>query len=415
MNKKRMGACDDFSRNTPEIENIIGYHFKDKSLLIQAFTRTSFCNEHSGADSLPYQSNEVLEFFGDGVLSAAIISIFMKDLSERYSHGIKTDLGEGDFSNIKSRLSDKKNLSDRIEELGLYKYLRMGEGDKKLGIEKEPSVMEDLFESIIGAVYIDCGMDIRTVISVVSRMLDVKKYLLGATRDKNSTVSAPIQSYKNALQEWCADKRRRLPAPVYKTVSESGPDHKKVYERACFIGDKQYSVGVGKNQKLADADAAEKTLHILMKEESASVSKKESESSPKKKEQKDTKAPKIEKRLTAHTLDKDAEAKLKAHAKTSHLASPVFRDMGETEQSTNSNREYSVLCRLDGKEAIGIGADKSAARLAAADGVLNMIVKEREEKKREKADFKQKAHSRVKKTNDKIDKRREYRKGVGKK
>ena len=327
---------DAFLRHIPEIEKTIGYRFTDKSLLIQAFTRTSYCNEHHGADTLPYQSNEVLEFFGDGVLSAAIISIFMKDLSERYPHGIKTDLGEGDFSNIKSRLSDKKNLSDRIEELGLYKYLRMGEGDKKLGIERERSVMEDLFESIIGAVYIDCGMDIRTVISVVSRMLDIKKYLTGGTRGENSAVSAPIQSYKNALQEWCADKKRRLPAPVYKTVSESGPDHKKIYERACFIGERQYSVGIGKNQKLADADAAEKALFALMKDEESKNHEKDSPPHQKKniKEvHKKTKNP------PEHIPDKDAEAKLKAHAKTSHLASPVFRDRGETENTTLARRE----------------------------------------------------------------------------
>ena len=347
-NKKRHTGGDEFAKSLTEIEKKIGYRFKDKSLLTQAFTRTSFCNEHKGDGGISYQSNEVLEFFGDSVLSASIISIFMKDMSERYPHGIKTELGEGDFSNIKSRLSDKKNLSDRIEELGLYHYLRMGEGDKKLGIEKEPSVMEDLFESIVGAIYIDCGMDIRTVISVVERMLDVKKYLSGGTRDKNTA----LQSHKNALQEWCADKKRRLPAPVYKTVGESGPDHKKVYERACYIGDRRYSVGVGKNQKLADADAAAKALEIL-----------KAESAPK---------PKLP--------DPEAVQKLREYSRTSHIAPPTFRDMGETDGSTPNRREYSVMCRVSDIEASAVAEDKSTARCAAAEKAL-LLIKERAKQK----------------------------------
>ena len=194
-----------FNKNIPLIEQKIGYTFKDKSLLIQAFTRSSFCNENRGGGK-GYMSNEVLEFFGDSVLSTAIISMMLRDKTERYEHGVYTKLREGDFSNIRSKLSDKRNLSRSMEALGLHKYLLMGEGDGKLGIENEPSVMEDLFESIIGAVYIDCGMDISRVITVVSGMLDVSVYFSGD--------AAPIQSYKNALQEWCADKKHRLPAPI---------------------------------------------------------------------------------------------------------------------------------------------------------------------------------------------------------
>ena len=80
-------------------------------------------------------------------------------------------------------------------------------------------------------------------------MLDMKAF---------ANSEPPIQSYKNALQEYCSDKKRRLPAPIYKTVFESGPDHKKVYERACYIGEELVATGNGKNLKIADAAAAEK-------------------------------------------------------------------------------------------------------------------------------------------------------------
>ena len=166
-----------FDNNVKAIEKKIGYTFKDKGLLRQAFTRTSYCNEHKDCRDEKFQSNEVLEFFGDSILSAAIVTLLMKDKAERYEHGIRTTLDEGDFSNVKSKLSDKKNLSEAMYGLGISRHLLMGEGDEKLGIDKEPSVMEDLFESIIGAIYIDSNYNITEVVRVVARLLDVQEYL----------------------------------------------------------------------------------------------------------------------------------------------------------------------------------------------------------------------------------------------
>ena len=255
---------DVFEKDIPRIESIIGYTFRDKSLLRQAFTRTSWCNEHGGVGEGRYQSNEVLEFFGDSVLSAVIVSFLLEARTERYARGIRTALTEGDFSSIKSKLSDKTNLSLSTKRLGLESYLLLGEGDAKLGIANEPSVMEDLFESIVGAVYIDSGKNMDTVARVVSGMLDMSVY------EKDGVT---VQSAKNALQEWCADKSHRLPAPEYKTLAESGPDHKKVYTRGVFIGDKLVGSAEGKNQKTADALAAKAALELLKAEESREKSK----------------------------------------------------------------------------------------------------------------------------------------------
>ena len=322
-----------FNKYIPLIEQKIGYTFKDKSLLTQAFTRSSFCNENRDKGEKGYMSNEVLEFFGDSVLSTAIISMMLRDKTERYEHGVYTKLHEGDFSNIRSKLSDKRNLSKSMEALGLQKYLRMGEGDGKLGIENEPSVMEDLFESIIGAVYIDCGMDISRVITVVSGMLDVSVYFSGEL--------APIQSYKNALQEWCADKKHRLPAPIYKTVSESGPDHKRIYERAVIIGDRTVATGKGKNQKIADSAAAEAALEILKNEH------------------------KNDRNVNISSL-----SELKLHAAKYKQPSPEFRDLGETPNSTVSEKEYMIECRCMGTSATATARSKQEARAMAAEKVL---------------------------------------------
>lgn len=245
----------EFDKHIKDIEKTVGYTFSDKSLLRQAFTRASFCNENNYKRKDPYQSNEVLEFFGDSVLSLAIVTSLITMKTERYSGGIRTALGEGDFSNIRSHLADKKNLSDNISRLGLEKYLIMGEGDAKLGIENERSVREDLFESLIGAIYIDSGFNMDAVKSAVEKMLDLSVYLTATKR--------AMQSYKNMMQEWCADKSRRMPPPVYEKRAEEGPDHDKTYTCVCIIGGKDMGVGRARSVKLAESEAAKSALEAL--------------------------------------------------------------------------------------------------------------------------------------------------------
>lgn len=419
MKKERQ---DFFPTHIPAIEKIIGYTFRDKSLITQAFTRTSFCNENGGE----YQSNEVLEFIGDSVLSVSIITFLMDMHAERYEHGIKTVFDEGDFSNIKSKLSDKKNLSECITSLGLEKYLRMGEGDKKLGIEKEPSVKEDLFESIIGATYIDCGRNIATVMKVVSRMLDVSIYAV-----KNP----PTQSTKNALQEFCADKKRKLPPPAYKTLSEDGPDHRKTYERGVYIGDRLVASGKGKNLKLADAAAADAALKLLIAEETkakqpepqapktteakkatkpankkaeankkptAKPDAKANEADGKKKVKKKpekllkptpkadegkkqtkvvnsapaastVKAPATATKKTENStrVGTSAAVSLKSMAGKSGVATPTFKDLGEVKNGGKT--VCRVECIFMGKSAIGEGATRPEAKENAAGHILATV------------------------------------------
>ena len=357
-----------FSKALPTIEKFIGYTFKDKSLITQAFTRTSFCNEAGANNS--YQSNEVLEFIGDSVLSTVIVTKLMSEMGERYSHGLKTDLNEGDFSNIKSNLSNKKNLSDSMKALGLQKYLIMGEGDSKLKIENEPSVMEDLFESIIGAVYVDCGMNISTVMGVVARMLDISSYTAGVAANRSA---------KNALQEWCASKTRKLPVPRYETLSEDGPDHKKSYVRACYIGDELVGRGIGKNYKIADAAAASEALEFLIareqreKAQSEQAAKETKQKPTPKKKQKSEKpiqntAPKI-----PTTIDLNAPTELREFAAKSKLPSPQFKDLGEADEASAGKTVYRIECRLGDKTAVADAYSKTDARALSAEKLLELL------------------------------------------
>lgn len=323
-----------FDDSIEQIEKTIGYSFGDRSLLRQAFTRSSYCNEQ-GRTSL--QSNEVLEFIGDSALSTAIITLLMKERSQRCEEGLRTTLTEGDFSNIKAALSNKRNLAVSTERLGLEKYLIVGEGDERLGVRSQPSVMEDLFESIIGAIFVDSGMRIEPVIEVVRKMLDTSVY------DFSDTYRAVPQSAKNELQEWCAKKTVRLPAPVYKTLSESGPDHQKIFVRGCYIGERLCGRGEGKSTKAADTAAAEATLTLLKEE------------------------------LTHDASDPECTERLRKLASDAHSAPPEYTDLGETERSSSSVREYRCECRLLGKRALGIGKSKREARKNAAVALLQLF------------------------------------------
>jgi dsRNA-specific ribonuclease len=186
-------------------------------------------------------------------------------------------------------------------------------------------------------------MNMERVIRVVSGMLDVSVYF--------DTETPPIQSFKNSLQEWCADKKHRLPAPVYKTVSQSGPDHRRIYERAVIIGDRTVAVGKGKNLKIADAAAAEAALEILRGEESRESVKNE-----------------------------NSLAKLKELAQKNKQLSPEFRDLGETPDSNEKQREYIIECRCMGVSCSGVGKSKQEAREIAAAKALAALTPKKEPK-----------------------------------
>ena len=364
-----------FAKAIPEIERVIGYKFKDKTLLTQAFTRTSFCNEAHG----DYQSNEVLEFLGDSVLSCAIITKLVCDLAQRYEHGIRSKLGEGDFTNIKSRLSDKSNLSRSMARLGLQKHLIMGEGDAKLGIENEPSVMEDLFESIIGAIYLDSGMNVSVAAGCVEKMLDISEYTSG---------NAAKKSPKNALQEWCADKSRKLPVPKYMTETESGPDHQKAYVRVCYIGDRLVGRGEGKNFKIADSAAAEDALNNLMRE--AEESKKPKVTEPKQATEKKARSESVPKKGATQRakknssksetpIDRDAPKKLREYAQASKLPAPRFKDLGES-VGDDGKTVYSVECALAYTLTVMTASTRQDAMARAAAEVLRLVSRQKPSK-----------------------------------
>ena len=245
-----------FDHIIPEIEKNIGYEFHDKALLRQAFTRKSYCNEARQRGERGIESNEVLEFCGDSVLGTAIITILMEKCSERNEYGMITKLDEGAFSVIKSNLVNKSMLSRKMAELRIAQYLLVGKGDAKLDIHTQPSVMEDLFESILGAIYFDSEHDLPLIINIVEDLLDTDEYL------EKHTVKQSASPY-NALQEFCQARGLSF---AFEKIGQTGPDHKPTYTYACLVEGKKIAEGQGQSGAKAKAAAAAAALPILEKQ-----------------------------------------------------------------------------------------------------------------------------------------------------
>lgn len=209
--KEEIGGFSMFDQETiNDIQNKIGYTFKNQELLEQAFTRRSYSMENGGED------NEVLEFIGDAALNMVVVKILSEEFGyfnqreQRYtSHVSSSNTADGTFSSekdegelieIKKMLVKKSTLSDAIDNLELQCYLVMGRGDRKKHIERSNSTKEDLFEAIIGAIALDSKWDIKTIQEAVMKMLKIDD-IIGFDKD----------SYIEEIQKWSLKHHDVLP------------------------------------------------------------------------------------------------------------------------------------------------------------------------------------------------------------
>lgn len=316
------------------IEETVGYTFRNKGLLTQAFTRASFHNEHPA-----YPDNEVLELIGDSVLSLTVLTYFREVCTQTTARGLITDWNEGKLSALKSALVNKKTLADRMKRLDLQQYLLLSKGDLGSGIDREDSVLEDLFESIIGAIYIDSGEDFAKTSAAVRRMLDLARIV------EESRKKVHI-SYRNDLQEWCQDPRRALGVPQYTdTPLTDGSFRSDVSLPALGLS----AHGSAKNTKQAREAAAKELLTRLES-------------------------------LPSHQFERPAQqsvnyiGKLLELAQALHIAPPVYTELGEELLPDHSYR-FTVSCSCAGYSAVGVGSSKKAARHCAAQQVIDRIKK----------------------------------------
>ncbi|WP_166351848.1 ribonuclease III [Phytoactinopolyspora limicola] len=202
----------------------------DPRLLEQALTHRSYAYEHGG---LP--TNERLEFLGDAVLGLVVTD----SLYRRHP-----DLSEGQLAKLRAAVVNMRALAGVGRSLRLGDFLRLGRGEETTGGRDKASILADTIEALIGAVYVDRGMDEAT--ALVHRLVD-------DLIDMSATLGAGLD-WKTSLQEFTS--RESLGVPEYH-VSEEGPDHEKTFTAEVRLGGIVYGTGQGRSKKEAEAHAAE--------------------------------------------------------------------------------------------------------------------------------------------------------------
>ena len=219
-----------------QLEKSINYVFKNKNLLKNALTHTSYANENR----LP--SNERLEFLGDSVLS-----FFVSDhIFKHYGH-----MPEGELTRLRSSVVCEAALCNFARNIKLDESILLGRGEEKTGGRNRDSILADAFESLLAAVYLDGGLDSakRFVDSFVLCELENKK-----------TVKA-VKDYKTALQEIIQRNPEEMIS--YVLINESGPDHDKLFEVEVHLNSNVIGKGTGKSKKLAEEEAAKQALSLM--------------------------------------------------------------------------------------------------------------------------------------------------------
>jgi len=211
------------------LEERLGYAFVDRDRLTHALTHRSWCAEHPGDPS-----NERLEFLGDTVLGLIVTD----HLFERYP-----TLPEGQLAKTRAAVVSAAALAEVGVLLGLGEGLRLGKGEEASGGRMKASILADAVEAVIGAMYLDGGLDPvrRLVIDVLDAQIDV-----AASRPGSS-------DHKTTLQELAAHDGH--PPPEYR-VSASGPDHHKRFRAMVWVGGHMRGAGEGTSKKEAEQRAA---------------------------------------------------------------------------------------------------------------------------------------------------------------
>jgi len=219
-----------------KIQKIIDVQFKQSDLLLTAFTHRSFLNETDKEDEI---SNERMEFLGDSVLQF---------LSSEFLYDKYKEFDEGELTNLRSKIVNTESLAQESTRLELGQFLRISRGEKNIANESK-YILAPTFESILGAIYIEAGIEkCREFLA---------KNLFYKVEDILST--GLLKDYKSMYQELAQEKYSIT--PIYKVISEEGPDHQKIFEVGLFLDKKEISKGKGNSKRAAQQEAAKQALH----------------------------------------------------------------------------------------------------------------------------------------------------------
>lgn len=223
-----------------KLEQLLGHRFCDRGLAIRALTHPSLQHEQSGEGD--YQR---LEFLGDAVLGM----LLAEALYARFPEG-----SEGDLSRLRAQMAGQEALAAIARRCGLGPFIRLGRGEELTAGRDKDSILADVIESLIAAVYLDSGLDAaRTLVTgLFESLMDIPESILTSS------------DTKSALQELLS--ARRLPAPIYRLLEESGPPHDRLYRFQVLVGDDVAGEGQGRSKKIAQQAAAAQALKRFAEE-----------------------------------------------------------------------------------------------------------------------------------------------------
>jgi ribonuclease III len=217
------------------LQTKLGHRFNNIALLQQALTHRSFGVPH----------NERLEFLGDSVVNLCVAKLL-------YTQDAEQD--EGVLSRTRANLVKQDTLHNLAVQLGLPELLRLGEGESRSGGRQRPSILADVFEAVMGAVYLDAGLE--PCESVVNRLFTP------LTQSNAQGQSASAKDAKTALQEWL--QGRKLPLPLYEVAAVLGAAHEQQFEvHASLAKPAHQAKGVGASKRAAEQAAASLLLAQL--------------------------------------------------------------------------------------------------------------------------------------------------------
>jgi len=222
---------EDFARR-------LGMNFTNGLLLSRALTHRSYLNEHPEA----LEDNERLEFLGDAVLDFLVGAWLYNRFPE---------MREGELTRLRSALVRTEQLAEFAAQNGFGAALRLGRGESQAGGRARQALLCATFEAVVGALYLDSGF--QTVLDFVEPLLDpVAEQIVSDNRDMDA---------KSRLQERV--QAQGLPAPLYRTIAASGPEHSKTFEIEVLVNGQVYGRGQGTSKQSAAQQAAEAALHAL--------------------------------------------------------------------------------------------------------------------------------------------------------
>jgi ribonuclease-3 len=225
--------------NIDQVQASIHYRFNDSARLEEALTHRSYLNEYDGEGVV---DNERLEFLGDAVLDFLVGDMLFR----RYP-----TMPEGDMTRFRAALVRTESLAELGADIHLGQQLRMGRGEEGSGGRERITNVCAAFEALIGAMYLDGGIDVVREF-IAHRFDNLLEQVMAESRDKDA---------RSLLQEWSQAVHNLT--PIYRTISESGPDHQKEFVVAVILGEKEVAQGSGKSKQAAAHAAARAALNLL--------------------------------------------------------------------------------------------------------------------------------------------------------